>query len=125
MLECFWGLQFLCFSDGYFGVLGDTRNSNIFKCCREKINLCLTQGHGYSTSRNLYSCVFLYPAIFMACHHLLWILLGVITEPFWGFTILVAVIAVCAIFFFLVSELYCVSPPPLEMLNYQNSPVTT
>ena len=89
-----------------------TRNSNIFKCCRENINLCFTQGHGYLTSRNLYSCVFLYPAIFMACHHLLWILLGVITEPFWGFTILVAVIAVCAIFFFLVSELYCVFRPP-------------
>ena len=35
----------------------------------------------------------------MACHHLLWILLGVITEPFWGFTVLGAVISVCAIFY--------------------------
>ena len=48
----------------------------------------------------------------MACHHLLWILLGVITEPFWGFTILVAVISVCTIFFFLVSELFDVLPAP-------------
>ena len=30
MLEYFWGLQFLCFSDGYFGVLGDTREIAIF-----------------------------------------------------------------------------------------------
>nr|XP_058942259.1 uncharacterized protein LOC131770555 [Pocillopora verrucosa] len=51
-------------------------------------------------------------AIFMACHHLLWILLGVITEPFWGFTILVAVISVCTIFFFLTSELFDVLPAP-------------
>ena len=71
----------------------------------------LTNGHGYLTSKNLYSCVFLYPAIFMACHHLLWILLGIITEPFWGFTILVAVIAVCSIFFFLFTELYDVCYP--------------
>ena len=35
----------------------------------------------------------------MACHHLLWILLGVITEPFWGFTVLGAVISVCVIFY--------------------------
>ena len=88
-----------------------TRNCTIGECW-ENINLCLTQAHGDLTSRNLCSCVFLYPAIFMACHHLLWILLGVITEPFWGFTILVAVIAVCVIFFFLFSELYNVFPAP-------------
>ena len=33
-----------------------------------------------------------------------------ITEPFWGITVLVAVIALCATFFFLASELYCVFP---------------
>ena len=70
------------------------------------------QGHGHLTSKNFVSIVFLYPAIFMACHHLLWILLGVITEPFWGFTILVAVFSVCTIFFFLVSELFDVLPAP-------------
>lgn len=84
---------------------------NIFECFK-KFNLCVTQGHGHLTSKNFVSIVFLYPAIFMACHHLLWILLGVITEPFWGFTILVAVISVCTIFFFLVSELSDVLPAP-------------
>lgn len=109
MSECFGGLHSLCFSDWYVGV--HTRNCNIFEC-RKTIKLCFTQGHGYLTSENLCSCVFLYPAIFMACHHLLWILIGVITELFWCFTILVAVIAVCAIFFFLVSELFDVFPAP-------------
>ena len=84
---------------------------NIFECFK-KFNLCVIQGHGHLTSKNFVSIVFLYPAIFMACHHLLWILLGVITEPFWGFTILVAVISVCTIFFFLVSELFDVLPAP-------------
>ena len=86
-------------------------NCNISECLKE-FSLCVTQGHGHLTSRNFFSFVFLYPAIFMACHHLLWILLGVITEPFWGFTILVAVISVCTIFFFLVSELFDVLPAP-------------
>lgn len=86
-------------------------NLNISACLKSPYRH-LTNGHGYLTSKNLYSCVFLYPAIFMACHHLLWILLGIITEPFWGFTILVAVIAVCAIFFFLLSELCDVFPAP-------------
>ena len=84
---------------------------NIFECFK-KFNLRVTQGHGHLTSKNFVSIVFLYPAIFMACHHLLWILLGVITEPFWGFTILVAVFSVCTIFFFLVSELFDVLPAP-------------
>ena len=84
---------------------------NIFECFK-KFNLRVTQGHGHLTSKNFVSIVFLYPAIFMACHHLLWILLGVITEPFWGFTILVAVISVCTIFFFLTSELFDVLPAP-------------
>ena len=109
MSECLWGFHSLSFFDEYFGV--HSRNCTIFECWK-KINLCFTQGHGYLTSRNLCSCVFLYPAIFMACHPLLWILLGVITEPFWGFTVLVAAIAVYTIFFFLVSELYCVFPAP-------------
>ena len=86
-------------------------NGNISECLKE-FNHCVTQGHGHLTSRNFFSFVFLYPAIFMACHHLLWILLGVITEPFWGFTILVAVFSVCTIFFFLVSELFDVLPAP-------------
>lgn len=109
MSECLWGFHSLSFFDEYFGV--HSRNCTIFECWK-KINLCFTQGHGYLTSRNLCFCVFLYPAIFMACHPLLWILLGVITEPFWGFTVLVAAIAVYTIFFFLVSELHCVFPAP-------------
>ena len=77
------------------------------KCFSE---LNLTKGHGKMTTENLFSGVVLYPAVFITYHHLLWILLGMITEPFWGFTILVAVISLCATFFFFVSELYCVFP---------------
>ena len=73
-------------------------------------NLNLTKGHGTMPTQNIFSGVVLYPAVFIACHHLLWILLGMITEPFWGITVLVAVIALCATFFFLASELYCVIP---------------
>lgn len=70
----------------------------------------LNEGHGEKTTENLFSGVVLYPAAFIAYHHLLWILLAMITEPFWGFTVLVAVIALCTTFFFLVSELCCVFP---------------
>ena len=77
------------------------------KCFSE---LNLTKGHGKMTTENLFSGVVLYPAVFITYHHLLWILLGMITEPFWGFTVLVAVISLCATFFFFVSELYCVFP---------------
>lgn len=77
------------------------------KCFRE---LNLTKGHGKMTTENLFSGVVLYPAVFITYHHLLWILLGMITEPFWGFTVLVAVISLCATFFFFVSELYRVFP---------------
>ena len=42
----------------------------------------------------------------MACHHLLWILLGVITEPFWGISVLVAVISVSAILVFFFYDFY-------------------
>ena len=68
--------------------------------------LTLTEGHGEKTSKNIFSGVALYPAVFIACHHLLWILLGVITEPLWGVTVLITVITTCAMFFFSLSELY-------------------
>ena len=57
-------------------------------------------------SKNAFSLLVLYPAVFMACHHLLWILLGVITEPFWGLSVFVAVLSVSATFFFLTCEFY-------------------
>ncbi|XP_078347755.1 uncharacterized protein LOC144632875 [Oculina patagonica] len=66
----------------------------------------LTSGHGEETSNNFVSCFFLYPAVFMACHHLLWVLLGIITEPFWGITILVGVVAISAAFYLLVCEFH-------------------
>ena len=71
----------------------------------------LTKGHESDPSGNAISFFTLYPAIFMACHHLLWILLGVITEPFWGISVLVAVISVSAIvvFFFYDFYEYCLS----------------
>lgn len=69
----------------------------------------LTEGHGKMPTENPFSGVVLYPAVFIAYHHLLWILLGIITEPHWGFTVLVAVVALYIMFFFSFSELYCVS----------------
>ena len=61
----------------------------------------LTEGNEKKTSTNIISCFILYPAVFMACHHLLWILLGIITEPFWGISVLAAVLSVSAVFCFL------------------------
>ena len=78
-----------------------------WKCFSERN---LTGGHGEMTTKNLFSGVVLYPAVFIVFHHLLWILLGMITEPFWGFTVLVAVIALCAVLFFSLSELHRVFP---------------
>ena len=69
----------------------------------------LTEGHGEIPTENPFSGVVLYPAVFIAYHHLLWILLGIITEPHWGFTVLVAVVALYIMFFLSFSELYCVS----------------
>ena len=68
--------------------------------------LSLTKGHESDPSGNVISFFTLYPAIFMACHHLLWILLGVITEPFWGISVLVAVISVSAILVFFFYDFY-------------------
>ena len=65
-----------------------------------------TKGHDDVPSKNAISFLILYPAVFMACHHLLWILLGIITEPFWGISVLVAVLSVSAALFFLTCELY-------------------
>ena len=61
----------------------------------------LTEGNEKKTSTNIVSCFILYPAVFMACHHLLWILLAIITEPFWGISVLAAVLSVSAVFCFL------------------------
>ena len=61
----------------------------------------LTEGNEKKTSTNIVSCFILYPAVFMACHHLLWILLAIITEPFWGISVLAAVLSVAAVFCFL------------------------
>ncbi len=80
----------------------------------------VTLGHGEGTSNNFVSCFFLYPAVFMACHHLLWVLLGIITEPFWGITILVGVVAICAAFYLLVFEFhsaYFSQPHPSQGLD--------
>lgn len=66
----------------------------------------LTAGHEDETSKNIVSCFVLYPAIFMACHHVLWIFLGVVTEPFWGITILGAVFSISFCIYFLVYHLH-------------------
>ena len=75
---------------------GETRtNSQCF------FDWSLTEGNEKDTSPNIVSCFILYPAVFMACHHLLWILLAIITEPFWGISVLAAVLSVSAVFCFL------------------------
>ena len=77
------------------------KNDNI-----DLYKLSLTKGHESDPSGNVISFFTLYPAIFMACHHLLWIMLGVITEPFWGISVLVAVISVSAILVFFFYDFY-------------------
>ena len=69
-------------------------------------NWSLTDGNEKKTSTNIISCLILYPAVFMACHHLLWILLGIITEPFWGISVLAAVLSVSAVFCFLFHDFH-------------------
>lgn len=75
-------------------------------CKKIKSLMSLTEGHEENTSKNFVSCFVLYPAIFMACHHLLWILLGVVTEPFWGITILGTVFSISFCIYFLVYHLH-------------------
>ena len=74
--------------------------------CNNLCCLSLTKGHENDPSTNAISFFILYPTIFMVCHHLLWILLGVITEPFWGVSVLVAVISVSAILVFFFYDFY-------------------
>ena len=89
-----WCLGRICYSD--------ETNINFKTLCW----FSLTKGHENDPSTNVISFFILYPAIFMACHHLLWILLGVITEPFWGISVLVAVISVSAILVFFFYDFY-------------------
>lgn len=85
---------------------------NIIQTCRnigcKKVMsfMSLTAGHENETSTNFFSCFVVYPAIFMACHHVLWIFLGVVTEPFWGITILGAVFSISFCIYFLVYQLH-------------------
>ena len=50
--------------------------------------------------------VIVHPSLFIAFHHLLWVLLGIITEPFWAIPVLVAVSSVLFVLYFLVYEYY-------------------
>ena len=84
----------------------------IHRNATKKIDLCFTAGHEELTSTNIISCFILYPAVFMACHHLLWILLGIITEPFWGISVLGAVVSISAVLFFLTYEFHKAFPSP-------------
>ena len=70
-----------------------------FKFCK-----CLTSGH--ETGANIVSCLIVYPAAFMVCHHVLWIFLGIITDPFWGITVFVAVTSPAAALYILVCEFH-------------------
>lgn len=91
---------------------------NIIQTCRnigcKKVMsfMSLTAGHEIETSTNFVSCFVVYPAIFMACHHVLWIFLGVVTEPFWGITILGVVFSISFCIYVLVYELHVAFPEP-------------
>ena len=77
-----------------------------------------TKGHEELTSTNVISCFILYPAVFMACHHLLWILLGIMTEPFWGISVLGAVVSISAVLFFVTCEFHKAFPSPECSLSF-------
>lgn len=82
---------------------------HVIQTCRNidcKKVMSLTEGHENETSTNFVSCFVVYPAIFMACHHVLWIFLGVVTEPFWGITILGTVFSTSFCIYFLVYHLH-------------------
>ena len=69
--------------------------------------MSLDKGHNSEgTSENFFSCFVAYPALFVVFHHLLWILFGITTEPFWAFPVLVSVIAVLFLLYFLVYQFH-------------------
>ena len=96
-----------CIFGHYHDDIGIVKSYKYFKW------FTLDEGHASEPSKNAFSFLLLYPAVFMAFHHLLWILLGIITEPFWGISVLVAVLSVSAAFFFLTYE-FCESFPSNE-----------
>jgi len=95
-----------------------TNNSPVGETRFKTFHWYLSEGHGEDTSKNFFSCFTLYPAVFMTCHHLLWILLGIITEPFWGLTVLVAIVSVSAALFFLVYEFHKSFALPEKSLEF-------
>ena len=80
------------------------RNKGSWKAMRR---MSLDKGHNSEgTSKNFFSCFVAYPALFVVFHHLLWILFGITTEPFWAFPVLVSVIAVLFLLYFLVYQFH-------------------
>ena len=63
----------------------------------------LVKGHELERSTNIWSCI-VHPALFTSLHHLLWIVLGIITEPFWAVPVLMAICTVLFIFYYLVYQ---------------------
>ena len=78
------------------------------KGCTFKVKISLIEGHNTETgkSKNFFSYVVAHPALFVVFHHLLWILFGITTEPFWAFPVLVSVIAVLFLLYFLVYQFH-------------------
>ena len=80
------------------------RNKGSWKAMRR---MSLDKGHNSEgTSKNFFSCFVAYPALFVVFHHLLWILFGITTEPFWAFPVLVSVIAVLFVLYFVVYQFH-------------------
>ena len=75
--------------------------------------------HGYEPSGNVPSVVVVYPAVYIACHHVLWIVLGVVTEPFWALTIMVNTVSCSFVAFWLVDSYYrtCFVEPAEDRLK--------
>ena len=63
----------------------------------------LVKGHKLERSTNIWSCI-VHPALFTSLHHLLWIVLGIITEPFWAVPVLMAICTVLFVFYYLVYQ---------------------
>ena len=63
----------------------------------------LVKGHELERSTNIWSCI-VHPALFTSLHHLLWIVLGIITEPFWAVPVLMAICTVLFVFYYLVYQ---------------------
>lgn len=91
----------------------------IFLVCLRRVLYCLSQKHiefnngkitwkfetnGTAEPPWVFLCT-AYPGVFIAVHHILWVMIGIITEPFWALPV-VTTLVMLAFLFYVLSSLY-------------------